>query len=146
MTKSIWYQAVTLEHLHHRNQGTMAEWLGITFIEIGNDYLKATMPVNARTKQPMGILHGGANVALAETLASVAANMVLNHETHYAVGLEINANHIRSTATGLVTGMTRPLHLGRSTQVWQIDIFNEKGDLSCTSRMTAAVMLRKPEA
>lgn len=144
MTKSIWYQFPTLEQLNQRGSKTMAEWLGISFIEIGNDYLKATMPVDARTKQPMGILHGGANVALAETLASVAANMVLNNETHYAVGLEINANHIRSTSTGLVTGMTRPLHLGRSTQVWQIDIFNEKGDLSCTSRMTAAIMLRKP--
>lgn len=141
--KSIWYQPFTLEALNQRGAGTMTEFLGITFIEIGKDYLKATMPVNAKTKQPLGILHGGANVVLAESLASVGANVVLNHETHYAVGLEINANHIRSTSDGLVMGITRPLHLGRSTQVWQTDIFNEKGDLTCTSRMTAAVMERK---
>ncbi len=141
--KSIWYQPLTLESLNQRGTGTMTEFLGVSFIEIGADYLKATMPVNARTKQPIGILHGGANVVLAETLASVAANAVLNIETHYAVGLEINANHIRSVRDGFVTGTTRPLHFGRTTQVWQIDIFNEKGDLTCTSRMTASVLARK---
>lgn len=140
--KSIWYQPLTLEALNQRGAGTMTEFLGISLIEIGDDYLKATMPVNAKTKQPLGILHGGANVVLAETLASIAANAVLNIETHYAVGLEINANHIRSVSEGLVTGMTRPLHLGRTTQVWLIDIFNDKGKLSCTSRMTAAVLER----
>lgn len=141
--KSIWYKPFTLEHLNQTGVGTMVEFLGISFIEIGDDYLKATMPVTAKTKQPMGILHGGANVVLAETLASVAAMVVLNTETHYSVGLDINANHIRSVSEGIVTGITRPLHLGRTTQVWSIDIFNEKGNLTCTSRMTAAVIERK---
>jgi 1,4-dihydroxy-2-naphthoyl-CoA hydrolase len=141
--KSIWYKPFTLEDLNQTGVGTMVEFLGISFVEIGDDYLKATMPVTAKTKQPMGILHGGANVVLAETLASVAAMVVLNTETHYSVGLDINANHIRSVSEGIVTGMTRPLHLGRTTQVWSIDIFNEKGSLTCTSRMTAAVIERK---
>ncbi|MBY0377204.1 MAG: hotdog fold thioesterase [Gammaproteobacteria bacterium] len=140
--KSIWYKPFDLEYLNQRNKGTMGEFLGISFIRIGEDYLEATMPVNAQTKQPLGILHGGANVVLAETLASVAANAVLNRETHYAVGLEINANHIRSVSAGHVTGITRPLHVGRTTQVWLIDIVNEEGKLSCTSRMTAAVLSR----
>ena len=141
--KSIWYKPFTLEHLNQTGVGTMVDFLGISFIEIGDDYLKATMPVTAKTKQPMGILHGGANVVLAETLASVAAMVVLNTETHYSVGLDINANHIRSVSEGIVTGITRPLHLGRTTQVWSIDIFNEKGSLTCISRMTAAVIERK---
>ncbi len=141
--KSIWYKPFTLEHLNQTGVGTMVDFLGISFVEIGDDYLKATMPVTAKTKQPMGILHGGANVVLAETLASVAAMVVLNTETHYSVGLDINANHIRSVSEGIITGITRPLHLGRTTQVWSIDIFNEKGSLTCTSRMTAAVIERK---
>ncbi len=141
--KSIWYKPFTLEDLNQTGVGTMVDFLGISFVEIGDDYLKATMPVTAKTKQPMGILHGGANVVLAETLASVAAMVVLNTETHYSVGLDINANHIRSVSEGIVTGITKPLHLGRTTQVWSIDIFNEKGSLTCTSRMTAAVIERK---
>jgi 1,4-dihydroxy-2-naphthoyl-CoA hydrolase len=143
MMKSIWYKPFTLEQLNQTGVGTMVDFLGIAFIEIGDDYLKATMPVTEKTKQPMGILHGGANVVLAETLASVAAMVVLNTETHYSVGLDINANHIRSVSEGIVTGITKPLHLGRTTQVWSIDIFNEKGSLTCTSRMTAAVIERK---
>lgn len=141
--KSIWHEPLTLETLNQRGTNTMVEFLDISFIEIGDNYLKATMPVNAKTKQPLGILHGGANVVLAETLASVAANIVLNNKTHYAVGLDINANHIRPVSEGLVTGITRPLHIGRTTQVWLIDIFNPEGKLSCTSRMTAAVIERK---
>jgi 1,4-dihydroxy-2-naphthoyl-CoA hydrolase len=141
--KSIWYQSVTLEGLNQRSEGTMGEFLDIVFVNIGADSLEATMPVNARTKQPIGILHGGANVVLAETIASTAANMVLNNETHYAVGLDINANHIRSVSTGFVTGKTRPIHLGRTTQVWLIDIFNDEGALSCSARMTAAVITKQ---
>lgn len=141
--KSIWYKPANVEYLNQISKGTMVDFLGISFIEIGDDYLKATMPVTEKTKQPMGILHGGANVVLAETLASVAAMVVLNTETHYSVGLDINANHIRSVSEGIITGITRPLHLGRTTQVWSIDIFNEKGSLTCTSRMTAAVIERK---
>ncbi len=141
--KSIWYKPANVEYLNQISKGTMVDFLGISFIEIGDDYLKATMPVTEKTKQPMGILHGGANVVLAETLASIAAMGVLNTETHYSVGLDINANHIRSVSEGIVTGITKPLHLGRTTQVWSIDIFNEKGSLTCTSRMTAAVIERK---
>ena len=141
--KSIWYKPFTLEHLNQTSVGTMVDFLGISFVEIGNDYLKAMMPVTEKTKQPMGILHGGANVALAETLASIAAMAVLNTETHYSVGLDINANHIRAVSEGIVTGITKPLHLGRTTQVWSIDIFNEAGSLTCTSRMTAAVIERR---
>jgi 1,4-dihydroxy-2-naphthoyl-CoA hydrolase len=120
----------------------MAEFLGIQFTEVGDDYLLATMPVNEKTKQPIGILHGGANVVLAETMASTAANIVIDIEKQYCVGLEINANHIRSTTDGVVTGKTYPLHLGRSTQVWQIEIKNASGKLTCVSRMTASVLSR----
>lgn len=118
----------------------MSEFLGIKFIEIGDDFLKATMPVTARTKQPIGILHGGANVALSETVASTAANAVIDLNQFFCVGLEINANHIHSVKEGEVTAIASPLHLGRSTQVWQVKIFNEKGRLTCISRMTASVI------
>jgi 1,4-dihydroxy-2-naphthoyl-CoA hydrolase len=100
------------------------------------------MPVTEKTKQPIGIVHGGANVVLAETLASTAANCVIDIERFYCVGLEINANHIRSVREGLVTATTTPLHLGRSTQVWEIKILNDEGKLTCVSRMTASVMAR----
>jgi 1,4-dihydroxy-2-naphthoyl-CoA hydrolase len=139
---SIWQEHVNLEDINNRSQNTLAAFLGVKFSEIGDDYIKATMPVNDRTKQPIGILHGGANVVLAETLASTAANCVINIDIEYCVGLEINANHIRSVTSGLVEGITHPLHLGRRTQVWQIDIFNTQGKLSCSSRMTAAVIQR----
>ncbi len=141
--KPIWHHPVTLQELNQRGVGTMVEFLEITMTEVGDDYLKGTMPVNAKTRQPLGILHGGANMVLAESLASIAANAALDSVTHYAVGLEINANHIRSVPSGIVTGIARAVHLGRTTQVWLIDIYNEEGKLTCTSRMTAAVMARK---
>ncbi len=139
---SIWFKEITTQQLNSRGNNTMSEFLGIEFIEIGDDYLKATMPVNERTKQPIGILHGGANVVLAETLASTAANAVVNLELFYCVGLEINANHIRSVREGLVTATTYPIHLGRSTQVWEIKIIDTTGKTSCISRMTASVISR----
>ena len=120
----------------------MLEFLGIQFTDVGDDYLTATMPVTERTKQPIGILHGGANVVLAETVASTAANAVIDLAHFYCVGLEINANHLRSIKEGLVTATTTPIHLGRTTQVWQINIFNEEGKQTCVSRMTAAVITR----
>lgn len=120
----------------------MAAYLGILFTEIGEDFLTAQMPVNEKTKQPMGILHGGANVVLAETVASTAANAVIDLTQYYCVGLEINANHIRSLNSGLVTATTRPIHLGRTTQIWHIEIFNQSGKQTCISRMTAAVLPR----
>lgn len=140
---TIWFRELSTEELNQRGQNTMSEFLGIQFIEVGKDFLSATMPVNERTKQPIGILHGGANVVLAETVASTAANAVIDLNQFYCVGLEINANHLRSVKEGLVTAVTTPIHLGRTTQVWQINIFNEEGKQTCVSRMTAAVISRQ---
>lgn len=121
----------------------MIRHLGIEFIEVGNDYLKATMPVDERTKQPLGILHGGASVVLAETLGSTGATLCIDTEKQYCVGLDINANHLRSARSGTVTGVARPVHLGRRTQVWQIHIYNEQEKLVCLSRLTMAVLDRE---
>lgn len=118
----------------------MTDFLDIRFTKIGEDFLEATMPVMDKTKQPLGLLHGGANVVLAETLGSVAATLTVNREKQYCVGLEINANHLKSVRDGLVRGVTKPIHLGRKTQVWEIKIFTENGDLSCISRITMAIM------
>ncbi|KTD41752.1 hotdog fold thioesterase [Legionella parisiensis] len=137
---AIWFKEITLEDLNQFGKNTMSEFLGIKFIEIGDDFLKATMPVTARTRQPVGILHGGANVALSETVASTAANSVIDLNQFFCVGLEINANHIHSVKEGNVTAIASPLHLGRSTHVWQVKIFNEQGKLTCISRMTASVI------
>ncbi|KTD73701.1 hotdog fold thioesterase [Legionella tucsonensis] len=142
---AIWFKEITLEDLNQFGKNTMSEFLDIKFIEIGDDFLKATMPVNARTKQPIGILHGGANVALSETVASTAANAVIDLNHFFCVGLEINANHIHSVKDGVVTAIASPLHLGRSTQVWQVKISNEKGKLTCISRMTASIINRPKE-
>ena len=138
----IWFRLFTPEDLNRRGEQTMAEFLGIVFTEVGDDFLIATMPASPRTKQPLGIIHGGASVVLAETIASTAANMVVDFEQYYCVGLEINANHIRSVREGTVQAITRPLHLGRTTQVWSIDITNEQGQTTCVSRMTACVLQR----
>ncbi|WP_298622337.1 hotdog fold thioesterase [uncultured Legionella sp.] len=140
---SIWFnKQITVEELNVRGKNTMSEFLGIEFTEIGDDFLTATMPVNERTKQPIGILHGGANVVLAETIASTAANAVVDLSEFYCVGLEINANHIRSVRDGLVTAITKPIHIGRTTQIWEIYHFNEEGKKTCISRMTASVLSR----
>ncbi len=139
----IWHQNISIESLNKRSENTLGDFLGIKFIEIGNNYIKATMPVNDKTRQPIGILHGGANVVLGETIASTAANAVVDITKQYCVGLEINTNHIRSVKSGLVTGITKPIHIGRSTQIWQIDIFNEDNKITATGRMTASVLTRK---
>lgn len=139
---TIWFQPMFIDAINERGTNTITEFLGIRFVDIGEDYLKATMPVSNRTIQPLGIIHGGANVVLAETLASVGANCTIDLEKFYCVGLEINANHIRSVKEGLVTGVTRPIHLGRTTQIWSIELFNDQGKLTCISRMTAAVVTR----
>ncbi len=138
----IWFKPFTAEDLNKRGENTLADFLGIIFTAIGDDSLTATMPANARTKQPIGIVHGGANVVLAETVASTAANAVVDIEKYYCVGLEINANHIRPVREGLVTGIAYPIHLGRTTQVWHIDMYNEEGKQTCVSRMTASVIAR----
>jgi len=139
---SIWFKPITADDLNARGKHTLSDFLDIRFTEIGEDSITATMPASERSKQPLGIVHGGANVVLAETLASTAANAVVDIERFYCVGLEINANHIRPVREGLLTAITRPIHLGRTTQIWQIDIFNEDGKQTCVSRMTAAVVAR----
>ena len=124
-------------------KGTAGESLGIQITEQGPDYLRGTMPVDGRTKQPFGLLHGGSSVALAETLASFAGYLCLDPDAkQQAAGLEINANHLRAVTEGVVTGTARPIHLGRTTQVWEVRIEDDKGRLTCISRMTAAVVGR----
>ena len=130
---------ITLEEATARHRNTAIEHLGIEFLQIGPDRLVGRMPVDARTTQPMGLLHGGASVLLAESLGSFAANLSLP-PGQAAVGLDINANHLRGVRSGWVTGDCRPVHLGRSTQVWQIEIRDEQGRLTCTSRLTMAVI------
>lgn len=124
-------------------KGTMVETLGIVFTGIEKDKLVATMPVDHRTVQPYGILHGGASVSLAETLGSVAAHCSIDSTKQLSVGLEINANHIKSARSGLVTGTATPIHIGRSTHVWAVNIVNEDGKLVCTSRITMAIIDKK---
>ncbi|NDY71499.1 thioesterase [Desulfobacter hydrogenophilus] len=135
----IWKKEFTVDDMNRFKENTMIGLLDITFEEKGENFLTASMPVDARTHQPMGILHGGASVVLAETLGSCAAQMVLE-KGFYSVGLEIKANHIKSVSQGRVTGRTTPLHIGRTTQVWDIDIKNDKGELICASRLTMAVL------
>jgi len=137
----IWKQAAELEKINALNAGSMVEHLGMRITDIGDDYLRGTMPVDARTKQPFGLLHGGASVALAESLGSLAGTMCLD-ANEMAVGIDINANHVRAITEGVVTGTARPLHLGRSTQVWEIRIEDERGKLVCISRLTLAVVPR----
>jgi uncharacterized protein (TIGR00369 family) len=134
----LWKTQTTLERLRERSKNTLIEQLGIEYLELGDDYLKARMPVDYRTRQPAGILHGGASVALAETLGSVAAGLCVNREKQTIVGLDINANHIRPVTEGWVTGVARPLHVGSTTQVWEIRICNEREQLVCISRLTVA--------
>jgi len=131
---------ITLEVLNSWGENTMTDFLEINFTKIGEDYLEATMPVTAKTKQPLGLLHGGANVVLAETLGSVAATLTIDPTKQYCVGLEINANHLKSVKEGTVKGITKPIHLGKKTQVWEVKIYTDQGDLSCISRITMAVI------
>ena len=140
---SIWFYPITLQELNKRSENTLADFLGIQFTNITDDTITATMPAHQRTKQPLGIVPGGANVVLAETLASTAANMAVDFKKFYCVGLEINANHLRSVSDGIITAVTRAIHLGRTTQVWNIDLFNADGKQTCVSRMTAAVLQRE---
>src|ERR1700679_1709994 len=137
-----WHSVLSVKELNSGRGGTLIEHLGIEFTEIGDDYIRGTMPVDARTRQPYGLLHGGASVALAETLGSMGAAMCVDVKEYQVVGQEINANHVRAARTGLVTGTARPVHLGGRTQVWTIDIVNEAGKLACTSRLTVAVIRR----
>jgi 1,4-dihydroxy-2-naphthoyl-CoA hydrolase len=138
----IFKESATVEALNKWLQNTLPQQLGIEFTVIGDEYLEARMPVDHRTKQPLGLLHGGASVALAETLGSVAATLCVD-DTRFCVGLEINANHIKAVRDGFVTGTTRPIHIGKQTQVWEIRITNESGEVVCISRITMAVLEKK---
>lgn len=140
---SIFQQGVTLEQANKMCENTLVSHLGIEFTAIGEDYIEAKMPVDHRTHQPMGLLHGGASVALAETMGSVGAVCCLDSSKQYCVGLEINANHIKSTRSGFVFGTARPIHLGKKTQVWEIKIMNEQKELVCVSRITMAILDKK---
>lgn len=138
---TIWNGDLNLAELNLRDKSTtMMGFLGIEFTEYGGDYLKATMPVDHRTHQPMGLLHGGASVVLAETLGSTATSMCLDLSKEYCVGLDINANHIRAVRSGIVTGVAKPIHIGRSTHVWEIKIMDEQQRLVCVSRITMAIL------
>jgi 1,4-dihydroxy-2-naphthoyl-CoA hydrolase len=140
----IWYnKELTIEDFKSFGKGTMAEYIGIEWIEAGEDFLKARMPVDHRTNQPYGLLHGGASCTLAETIGSVASAMVVDHSKFVCVGLEINANHVRSARQGFVTGVASALHLGANTHVWDIKIYDELEKLVCISRLTVAVIPRK---
>lgn len=139
---SIWKREFSLDSLKKRRENTMVEHLGIEVSEIGDDYLIASMPVDKRTHQPMGILHGGASIALAETVGSMAANLAVD-ESHYCVGLEVNGNHLKSIRSGLVYAKAVPVHLGRSTQVWDIRISDEQLNKICISRLTMAVLKKQ---
>jgi 1,4-dihydroxy-2-naphthoyl-CoA hydrolase len=139
---SIWRSLRTLEELNGNGSGTLIGNLGILFTEIGDDFVRGTMPVDARTVQPYGLLHGGASVALAETLGSMGAAMCVDAAEYQVVGQEINANHVRAARSGLVTGTARALHLGGRTHVWSIEIVNDAQKLVCISRITMAVIKR----
>ncbi len=142
---SIWYSDPgpdTLARLNALGTGTMSAHLDIRVTEIGDDYLRGTMPVDERTVQPYGLLHGGASVVLAETLGSLGAAMTVDHDACFCVGLEVNANHLRSVRTGLVTGTARPEHLGSKTQVWSIRLTDERDKPTCIARLTVAVIPR----
>lgn len=131
---------VTTDYLNEMSKRNMSEHLGIEFTEIGKDYVKAKMPVDHRTRQPFGLLHGGASVVLAETLGSVASMLTLDEEKQFPVGLDINANHIKSARSGYVYGTSKPIHIGGKTQVWEIRIENEDQELVCISRLTMAIL------
>jgi len=135
----IWKRPISLAEIAAWQAGTATTHLGIEFLEIGDDFLRARVPVDKRTRQPFGLLHGGVSVTPAETLGSTGAYYA-SPEGHSAVGLEINANHLRSATSGWVTGTARPLHIGRRTQVWQVDMVNDAGEATCTSRITMAML------
>jgi len=141
---SIWFREFSLEEARALERGTMTAHLGIEFVRIGPDYIEARMPVDERTVQPDRILHGGASVALAETLGSIGGAMVVDRERYQIVGQEINANHLRPVREGHVHGTARPIHLGRRSQVWAIEIVDDRQRLVCISRLTIAVIERLP--
>lgn len=137
---SIWFQKLSLAELNQQSDNTILEVLGIEITEIGKDFVKARMPVDQRTHQPAGLLHGGASVTLAESLGSIGAFLTLDPQKQQCVGIEINANHIKAVRNGFVEGLARPLHIGRSTQIWEIRISNQANELVCISRITMGIL------
>lgn len=142
---TIWFAEVPLAALNDKGRNCANGNLGIELIEVGSDYLKGRMPVDARTHQPAGVLHGGASVLFAETLASWAASQAVDPQKFHCVGLDINANHVRAVANGFVYGVAKPVHLGRTTHVWEVNIVNEENKLVCVSRVTMAVLAKPSE-
>jgi 1,4-dihydroxy-2-naphthoyl-CoA hydrolase len=140
---SIWQKNFDLALLNKTRENTLIRHLDIEFIKFGDDFLCATMPVDERTHQPMGLLHGGASVVLAETLGSSAGTLACP-QGFACVGLEINANHMRAVTSGLITGITKPLHIGRTTQIWEIKMYDEQQRMNCISRLTLSVIKHKP--
>lgn len=140
----MWFKHFTVEDLNNRPKNHLGGLLDIQFTEIGEDFIIGTMPVDERTHQPAGILHGGASVVLAETLGSIASYMCIDPEKYVAVGLEVNANHLRPVKSGLVKGVCRVLHRGAKTHIWDIKIYDERGKMNCVSRLTVAI-INKPK-
>ena len=136
----IWFRNYSLDELNGRHKNHLGALVGIEFTNIGDDFLEARMPVDARTHQPAGILHGGASIVLAETLGSVASNMIVDDSKFMGVGLEVNANHLRPVASGYVTGICKPLHIGSKTHVWEIKMTTDRGKMNCVSRLTVAII------
>lgn len=136
----VWKQPISVELLTRNNANSAVTHLGIEFLEVGDDFIRARVPVDERTRQPYGLLHGGVSVVLAETLGSCGAAFAAP-EGHRTVGLDINANHLKGVTSGWVIGTTRPVHIGRSTQVWAIELINEAGELTCVSRITMAMLV-----
>lgn len=139
---ALWQHPISIDILRQTSANTAVSHLGIEFVAVGDDFISARVPVDARTRQPFGLLHGGVSVVLAETLGSIGANFACP-AGHTAVGLDINANHLRGVKSGWVTGTARPVHMGRTTQVWQIDMVNEAGEPTCVSRITMAILAPK---
>ncbi len=140
MNTSIWYKEPNITEINSLGKNTLGENLGIEFVEVGENFLVATMPVDKRTIQPFGLLHGGANVALAETLGSVASLLIVNSELFIGVGVEINANHIKAVFSGKVKGVCTPLNISGKNHVWDIKIYNEANELTCVSRFTCTII------
>lgn len=139
----IWFAHPTIADIEWMNEKTLSQSLGIHVTEIGNDYLTGTMPVDERTKQPFGLLHGGASVALAETLGSIASWLVVNPELFIGVGIEINANHIKAVMSGTVKGVCKPIHIKGRNHIWEIKIYNDKDELTCISRFTCTIVAKE---
>ena len=137
---AIWFATPDIDNMNRQMENTACSNLGIKITEVGDDWVKGTMPADQRTFQPVGLVHGGANVLFAETLGSMAANLALDNSKEYAVGQEINANHLRGVRSGELSGVATIVHRGRTSQVWEIKIYNSENKLSCISRLTMAVI------